>query len=56
MLNEVDSLQLVYLEIVDEETLQPLTLIQERPARCALAAYLGQTRLIDNVRLHEGRT
>ncbi|MGE0737298.1 MAG: pantoate--beta-alanine ligase [Alphaproteobacteria bacterium] len=37
-----------YLEICDAEDLQPLTEI-ERPARVLVAAYLGKTRLIDNV-------
>jgi pantoate--beta-alanine ligase len=39
-----------YLEVVDTETLQPVTDI--RPdSLIAVAAYFGQTRLIDNLRL-----
>jgi pantoate--beta-alanine ligase len=37
-----------YLEVRDAETLQPLARA-ERPARVLAAAYLGKTRLIDNV-------
>jgi pantoate--beta-alanine ligase len=37
-----------YLEICDAETLLPLTRI-DRPARILAAAWLGKTRLIDNV-------
>ncbi|SRR6266567_4362719 len=42
-----------YLAIVDPETLDPLTEIT-RPALVAVAAYLGSTRLIDNVVLRPG--
>lgn len=37
-----------YLEVRDAETLQPLA-GADRPARVFVAAYLGKTRLIDNV-------
>jgi len=37
-----------YFEIVDPETLEPFELISE-PALAAVAAYVGTTRLIDNV-------
>ena len=37
-----------YLEVSDAETLQPLERA-DRPARVLAAAYLGKTRLIDNV-------
>ncbi len=37
-----------YLEVRDAETLQPVERV-ERPARVLAAAYLGRTRLIDNV-------
>lgn len=36
-----------YVELVDDETLEPLILI-ERPALCALAVYFPSARLIDN--------
>jgi pantoate--beta-alanine ligase len=47
-----------YVEIVDAETLQPLEGTEATEALIAVAAYLGRTRLIDNVtvRLREGRT
>jgi pantoate--beta-alanine ligase len=45
----VDRLE--YLELRDAETLAPLTSMGERPAVLAVAAFIGKTRLIDNVRL-----
>ncbi|MEZ4322422.1 MAG: pantoate--beta-alanine ligase [Myxococcota bacterium] len=39
-----------YLEIVDAESLEPLTEL-DRPARALVAAYVGSTRLIDNIAL-----
>jgi pantoate--beta-alanine ligase len=39
-----------YVELVDAETLQPLTEL-DRPAVLAIAAFVGRTRLIDNVRI-----
>ena len=42
------SLRLEYLEIVDPETLQPVTAITG-PVRVAGALWVGSTRLIDNV-------
>jgi pantoate--beta-alanine ligase len=39
-----------YVEIVDDETLEPVARI-ERPALAALAVFIGATRLIDNARL-----
>ncbi len=42
------SLQLQYAEIVNPETLQPLTRIHNS-GLLAIAAYCGQTRLIDNM-------
>ncbi len=39
-----------YVELVDAETLAPLTtLVSGQPARLLVAAFLGNTRLIDNV-------
>lgn len=37
-----------YVQIVDDETLQPLTEAITRPALAALAVRIGRTRLIDN--------
>lgn len=38
-----------YIELVDNETFEPLEGDLERPACLAVAAYLGKTRLIDNI-------
>jgi pantoate--beta-alanine ligase len=38
-----------YLELRDAETLAPLDVVGNRPARLLAAAYLGRTRLIDNI-------
>ncbi|MGB3389705.1 MAG: pantoate--beta-alanine ligase [Pseudaminobacter sp.] len=43
-----------YLELRSEEDLQPLRSL-DRPARLLAAAWLGETRLIDNVRLLPGQ-
>jgi pantoate--beta-alanine ligase len=45
---DVDRLD--YVELVDAETLQPVTEL-ERPAVMAVAAFIGRTRLIDNVQV-----
>jgi len=45
------SARLEYLEIVDSTTLEPLVRL-DRPARMCLAAWVGGTRLIDNVALN----
>jgi len=42
--------RLDYVELRDAESLQPLVTV-DRPAVLALAAFVGRTRLIDNVRL-----
>ena len=42
------SVRLDYFEIVDPETLEAILEV-ERPALAALAAFVGETRLIDNV-------
>jgi pantoate--beta-alanine ligase len=42
------ALRIEYLEVVDPEDMQPVALIAA-PVRIALAAWLGATRLIDNV-------
>lgn len=45
------SVRLDYFEIVDPDTLEPVTDIS-RGALVAVAAYVGSTRLIDNILLH----
>lgn len=45
--------RLDYVSVVDAETLQKLDKIDERPTLIAVAAYLGKTRLIDNVMLNK---
>jgi len=42
-----------YVEIVDLQTLEPLTTI-EGDALVAVAVYFGRTRLIDNLRFISG--
>ncbi len=46
-LETVDRLQ--YLELVDGDTLKPAVSPLDRPAALCVAAYVGSTRLIDNV-------
>ncbi|WP_439373290.1 pantoate--beta-alanine ligase [Bradyrhizobium sp. DASA03120] len=46
-LDEVDRLQ--YLELVDADTLEPASGPLSHPAALCAAAYVGSTRLIDNV-------
>ena len=48
-LAEVDSVQ--YLELVDAQTLTPIKGPVDRTAALCVAAYLGSTRLIDNILL-----
>jgi pantothenate synthetase len=38
---------------VDSETLAPVIRVADRPARLLVAAYVGATRLIDNLELRE---
>ncbi len=45
---QVDAVD--YLEVVDPDDLQPLTVL-DRPARAVLAATVGRTRLLDNLAL-----
>lgn len=49
-LAEEPSIRLDYLEIVDPETLDPITIVSPG-ALVAVAAYVGSTRLIDNLLL-----
>jgi pantoate--beta-alanine ligase len=41
--------QIQYLELVDYDTLNPVVGSPHRPAALCVAAYVGSTRLIDNV-------
>jgi pantoate--beta-alanine ligase len=42
-----------YVQVVDADSLQHLERIDERPVLIAVAAYIGKTRLIDNVVLNK---
>jgi pantoate--beta-alanine ligase len=46
-LGNVDRLQ--YVELVDHDTLKPAESPLRRPAALCVAAYVGSTRLIDNI-------
>jgi len=45
--------RLDYVTIADAETLEKLDRLDDRPTLIALAAYVGKTRLIDNVILNK---
>ena len=47
-LRQIPGARIDYASIVDAETLQPLARL-ERPAVAAVAVFLGNTRLIDNI-------
>jgi pantoate ligase/cytidylate kinase len=49
-LEHTPELRLQYLELVDPQTLQPLSEVKDK-GLLAIAAYVGQTRLIDNLLL-----
>jgi len=49
-LEATPELRVQYLELVDPQTLQPLSEVKEK-GLLAIAAYVGQTRLIDNLLL-----
>ena len=40
-----------YVAVVDSETLEPMTELDERPVRALIAASVGDTHLIDNMAL-----
>ena len=46
---EAASFKVDYLEVRDAETLQPVAPGAQRPVRVLVAAWLGKTRLIDNI-------
>jgi pantoate--beta-alanine ligase len=45
--------RLDYVTVADAETLEKVDKIDERPTLIALAAYVGKTRLIDNMILNK---
>jgi len=49
-LEHTPELRLQYLELVDPQSLQPLSAVKDK-GLLAIAAYIGQTRLIDNLLL-----
>jgi pantoate--beta-alanine ligase len=44
-----------YVSVVDAETLEKLEKLDERPTLIAVAAYVGKTRLIDNIILNRAK-
>ena len=46
-INSCSAAKIDYVKIVDEKTMQQISTI-DRPALCAIAVYIGKTRLIDN--------
>jgi len=44
-----------YLELVDAEELTPVAFLGDRPAQLALAVWIGEVRLIDNLGVWEGK-
>jgi pantoate--beta-alanine ligase len=49
-LEQVPNLRIDYVQLVDVESLQPMTIV-DRPALLAVAVFLGKTRLIDNIQI-----
>jgi pantoate--beta-alanine ligase len=47
--------RLDYISIADAETLEPLDKIDDRPVLIAVAAYIGKTRLIDNMVVNKAK-
>jgi pantoate--beta-alanine ligase len=48
VVDPVSEIKIEYFDLVDPETIRPVDVV-ERPVRAALAAWIGKTRLIDNV-------
>jgi pantoate--beta-alanine ligase len=48
-LRSVPGIRLEYFDLVDPETVQPVEIVKA-PVQAAIAAWIGNTRLIDNVR------
>lgn len=51
VLSQQLGVRVIYISIVDRETLQPLKVVEEGKTLIAVAAWVGQTRLIDNILL-----
>ncbi|HZN92732.1 MAG TPA: pantoate--beta-alanine ligase [Myxococcales bacterium] len=52
-LEQEEGVRTDYVELVDAETLAPVIRVADRPVRLLVAAYVGTTRLIDNLELRE---
>ena len=50
-ISDASGVRLDYAEVIDPETLEPLEGVVLGPAQAVVAAYVGDTRLIDNIRL-----
>jgi pantothenate synthetase len=48
VLQSVPEIKLEYFELVDPDTIRPADVVNA-PVRAALAAWIGKTRLIDNL-------
>jgi pantoate--beta-alanine ligase len=48
VLQRAPEIKLEYLELVDPETIRPMEVVRA-PVRAVLAAWIGETRLIDNI-------
>ena len=48
VLHPIPEITLEYLDLVDPDTIRPVDYV-EGPVRTALAAWIGKTRLIDNI-------
>lgn len=55
MIEAEPRLRLDYVSITDGETLEKLDKLDERPMMIAIAAYVGKTRLIDNMTLNTAK-
>jgi pantoate--beta-alanine ligase len=53
VLNGTPEIRLEYFERVEPDTIRPVSVV-DMPVRAALAAWLGQTRLIDNILCETG--
>jgi pantoate--beta-alanine ligase len=53
VLNGIPEIRLEYFDLVDPDTIRPVSVV-DIPVRATLAAWLGQTRLIDNILCETG--